>query len=65
VGHVIGSNNDKSKWRCATCKFLNEDELEICSRCKDPKQEFKEKKVVGGASHFGDHRANVAQNPGR
>ena len=36
--------NSENKWRCATCKQANDQDLEACARCKDPKKELVEKK---------------------
>ena len=36
-GVKIGECNDKDKWRCKTCKFLNLISDEICTTCGDPK----------------------------
>ena len=42
----------EEKWRCATCKFTNDNELTECSRCRDPKKVFKEAPVPArGSSH--------------
>ena len=52
-GRTIGVQNLKKeeKWRCATCKFTNDNELTECGRCKDPKKVFKEVPVPRGSSH--------------
>ena len=36
--------NSENKWRCATCKQANDQDLEACIRCKDPKKVLIEKK---------------------
>ena len=50
---MIGVQNLKKeeKWRCATCKFTNDNELTECSRCHDPKKVFKEAPIPRGNSH--------------
>ncbi len=47
---MVGRNTDHSKWRCSTCKFLNDINDSKCSRCKDEKKVFKDKSVFGGAN---------------
>ena len=44
-GKKIGLANLKSeeKWRCATCKQANDNSLDACIRCKDPKKVLVEK----------------------
>ena len=52
-GRTIGVQNLKKeeKWRCATCKFTNDNELTECGRCRDPKKVFKEAPIPRGSSH--------------
>ena len=40
-GVRIGNCNDKDKWRCKTCKHLNDIENNICTTCEDPRPGFK------------------------
>lgn len=45
IGHgvkigTIGKANDR--WRCKTCKFSNECQLDTCGMCREPKQVLKE-----------------------
>lgn len=44
-GKKIGVANLKAeaKWRCATCKQANENTLDACMRCRDPKKVLIEK----------------------
>merc|ERR1712228_403748 len=52
-GRTIGVQNLKKeeRWRCATCKFTNDNELTECGRCRDPKKVLKEAPVPRGSSH--------------
>ena len=36
-GVKIGDYNEDDKWRCKTCKFMNEEHEEICTTCGDPR----------------------------
>ena len=36
---------DKEHWRCATCKFSNDNEQDQCNKCHDPKKILIEPKV--------------------
>ena len=49
-GKKIGLVNykEEGKWRCATCKMANDNSLEACGRCRDPRINLMEKKPVGG-----------------
>ena len=44
-GKKIGIVNYKAeeKWRCATCKMANDNSLESCARCKDPRKALNDK----------------------
>ena len=56
TGHGIkiggGIETKKGEWRCGVCKFKNvpvsdnEEEIERCNMCKEPKQVMKEPKVA-------------------
>ena len=50
AGKKIGNVNykEEGKWRCATCKMANDNEMETCVRCKDPRRHLIEKKPTGG-----------------
>ncbi len=43
-GVKIGDNQDKNKWRCKTCKHLNDIYQNICKTCEDPKPGYVPKK---------------------
>ena len=49
-GKKIGVANLKAeeKWRCATCKMANDNSLDACGRCHDPKRILIEKKLATG-----------------
>jgi hypothetical protein len=56
------------KWRCKTCKFMNEKDLTTCHMCNDEKKVFKEIPNFGGAA--GARRArggktNFKANPAK
>jgi len=38
----IGGSNDSNKWKCKICKFMNDNELEVCDRCESEKGEIRE-----------------------
>ena len=42
VGKKVGINTDKTRWRCKTCKFLNDEENEKCHMCRDEKHILQE-----------------------
>lgn len=45
-GVKIGDNTDTDKWRCRTCKHLNDIEYDECQTCEDPRPGFKPKPKV-------------------
>ena len=58
AGKKIGSVNykEEEKWRCATCKMANDNELQACVRCKEPRRHLIEKKQP--AAKGGMNRSN-------
>lgn len=43
-GVRIGEYKASDKWRCKTCKYLNDIEVEECTTCGDPKCQIKSEK---------------------
>ena len=46
----ISNLKSEAKWRCATCKQANDNDLDSCARCKDPKRILIEKKAPRASS---------------
>ena len=70
-GKKIGLVNykEEEKWRCATCKMANDNSLEACGRCRDPRVNLMEKrppagnKLTGGAARRNNSEAALAKPP--
>ena len=68
-GKKIGLVNykEEGKWRCATCKMANDDSLEACGRCRDPRVHLKDKvpagKLLTGGARRNNSEAALAKPP--